>query len=57
MFTGIVEELGTVRAVAPNAAGARIEIAATTVLADAEVGASIAVDGCCLTVVALGDGW
>ncbi|HZQ97803.1 MAG TPA: riboflavin synthase [Chloroflexota bacterium] len=57
MFTGIVEELGTVRAVVPNAAGARIEIAATTVLADAEVGASIAVDGCCLTVVALGDGW
>ncbi len=57
MFTGIVEELGRVRAFVPNAAGARIEIAATTVLADAEVGASIAVDGCCLTVVALGDGW
>jgi riboflavin synthase len=57
MFTGIVEELGTVRAVVPNAAGARLEIAASTVLADAEVGASIAVDGCCLTVVTLGDGW
>ena len=57
MFTGIVEELGTVRSVAPNASGARLEIGARTVLADAEIGASIAVDGCCLTVVALGEGW
>ena len=55
MFTGIVEELGAVRAVTPNAGGARIEIAATTVLDDAMLGASIAVNGCCLTVVELGD--
>ena len=54
MFTGIVEELGTVRAVTPNEGGARIEIAATRVLDDAELGASIAVNGCCLTVVELG---
>ena len=53
MFTGIVEELGTVRAVTPNAGGARIEITASRVLDDAEVGASIAVNGCCLTVVEL----
>jgi riboflavin synthase len=57
MFTGIVEELGRVRAVTPNAGGARIEIAAKTVLDDATIGASIAVNGCCLTVVDLGDGW
>jgi riboflavin synthase len=57
MFTGIVEELGSIRSVTPNASGARLEIAATTVLADAEIGGSIAVNGCCLTVVALGDGW
>ena len=59
MFTGIVEELGTVRAIVPNEGGARIEIAARTVLDDAELGASIAVNGCCLTVVAFdGDaGW
>ncbi len=58
MFTGIVEELGTVRAVTPNEGGARIEIAATRVLEDAELGASIAVNGCCLTVVELGpDHW
>jgi riboflavin synthase len=55
MFTGIVEELGVVRRVTPNAGGARIEIAATTVLGDATIGASIAVNGCCLTVVELGD--
>jgi riboflavin synthase len=57
MFTGIVEELGQVRAVVPTGDGARLEIAATTVLADARLGASIAVNGCCLTVVDLGDGW
>jgi riboflavin synthase len=57
MFTGIVEEHGTVRSITPHEGGARIEIEATTVLGDAEVGASIAVNGCCLTVVELRDGW
>ena len=57
MFTGIVEELGTVRAVVPRDGGARIEIAARRVLDDVELGASIAVNGCCLTVVDHGDGW
>ena len=62
MFTGLVEELGTVRAVTPNATGARLEIEASTVLEDAVLGASIAVNGCCLTVVdfagvEFGDGW
>ena len=57
MFTGIVEELGTVRAILPNEGGARLEITASTVLDDAALGASIAVNGCCLTVVELHDGW
>jgi riboflavin synthase len=58
MFTGIVEELGMVRAVTPNAGGARVEIMAKLVLEDATLGASIAVNGCCLTVVeVLDDGW
>jgi len=52
MFTGIVEELGTVRAVTPNAGGVRLVIEAHTVLDVVEMGASIAVNGCCLTVVA-----
>jgi riboflavin synthase len=56
MFTGIIEELGTVRAVIPHEGGARIEIEAARVLDDAEIGASIAVNGCCLTVVELRPG-
>ena len=53
MFTGIVEELGTV----VSRDGARLRIAAGAVLADVTLGASIAVNGCCLTVVAWGDDW
>ncbi|MGA0878792.1 MAG: riboflavin synthase [Ilumatobacteraceae bacterium] len=55
MFTGIVEELGTV--LASEAAhtewgpGRRLRIAATTVLDGSALGASIAVNGCCLTLV------
>jgi riboflavin synthase len=57
MFTGIVEELGRVRAVHPHEGGARVELEAKLVLEDAVIGASIAVNGCCLTVVDLADGW
>jgi riboflavin synthase len=60
MFTGIVEEVGRVRGVRPLGAGGegiRLEIDADAVLADAALGSSIAVDGCCLTVVELGPGW
>lgn len=51
MFTGLVEELGRVRDVNPNATGARLVIEAAAVLDDVTLGASIAVCGCCLTVV------
>ena len=57
MFTGIVEELGTVRRIEHREGGARIEFDAETVLDDVEEGASIAVNGCCVTVVDHGDGW
>jgi riboflavin synthase len=57
MFTGIVEELGRVRAIHRREGGARVEIDATTVVTDASIGDSIAVNGCCVTVVELGDGW
>jgi len=57
MFTGIVEELGTVLAVEHQGDAARIRIGATEVLVGAKLGDSTAVDGCCLTVVELGDGW
>ncbi len=57
MFTGIVEELGTVLAVEQRGDAARIRIGAGDVLDRAKLGDSTAVDGCCLTVVELGDGW
>jgi riboflavin synthase len=57
VFTGIIEELGRVRALDHHEGGARLEIAATTVLADVRAGGSISVNGCCLTVVDSGDGW
>ena len=53
MFTGIVEEMGTVRA----RDGGQFEFAAKVVLDDVELGASIAVNGVCLTVTAFGDDW
>jgi riboflavin synthase len=53
MFTGIVEELGTVLAVEPRATGARLAIQCRTVLEDARAGSSIAVNGACLTALAL----
>jgi len=55
MFTTIVEERGRVRRLDVHDGGARVEIDATTVLDDAVIGASIAVNGCCLTVVAFDD--
>jgi len=51
VFTGIVEEQGTVSSIESHGSGVRIVIDATTVLSDVEMGASIAVNGCCLTVV------
>ena len=50
MFTGIVEELGTVAAVEDQGDAIRLSIHATTVLEDAGLGDSISVNGCCLTV-------
>lgn len=53
MFTGIIEELGSIRKIAPAKDGARIEIAARLTLENARIGDSIAVNGVCLTVVEL----
>lgn len=56
MFTGLVAGIGTLDAVTPLATGVRMRIA--TALADGklELGESIAVDGCCLTVIAQAPG-
>lgn len=61
MFTGIVEELGHVLALevlGGDHAHARLHVGCAEVVADAAIGDSISVDGCCLTVTSLpGDGF
>ena len=56
MFTGIIEELGTVESVVARAAGARLKVRCSTVMEDMTEGASIAVNGVCLTAVDLEPG-
>lgn len=53
MFTGIIEELGTIRGVSLTKDGGELQIAATTVLGGTKLGDSIAVNGICLTVTKL----
>lgn len=53
MFTGIVEELGTIRSVRRGSASAVLSIGAETVLSDLKVGDSVAVNGVCLTATAV----
>jgi len=53
MFTGIVEEVGSVIALEPREAGARLRVLCATVLGDASEGSSIAVNGVCLTALSL----
>jgi riboflavin synthase len=53
VFTGIVEELGSVVALD----GALLTLGCSQVLEDVTTGASIAVNGCCLTVVEFGSDW
>ena len=57
MFTGIIEELGHVRERATVGACERFVLGASAVLDDVTMGASIAVNGCCLTVVDWGEDW
>jgi riboflavin synthase len=51
MFTGIVEELGTVEGVVDEGDAIRLTVRGPLVVSDAARGDSISVDGCCLTVV------
>jgi riboflavin synthase len=51
MFTGLVEELGTVVSLTPRGAAVELALRGALVASDAEIGASIAINGCCLTVV------
>ncbi len=57
MFTGIVEEVGTVNAVVNTGSSSGVRINAKTVLEGTKTGDSIAVNGVCLTVTKMGSGW
>ena len=50
MFTGIIEELGTIKSIVPNGTGIRLHIEGCIVLQDTKIGDSISVNGCCLTM-------
>jgi riboflavin synthase len=53
MFTGIVEETGTVQGIRPTKTGIELTVRATVCGRGLKLGASLAVNGCCLTVVKL----
>jgi len=55
MFTGLVQSLATVRAVVSEGPGVRLVIADSMTALRAAVGDSIALNGCCLTVVSVDD--
>ncbi len=53
MFTGIIEGFGTVRRVSAAGDGLRLSVSADFVLHDTRIGDSIAINGACLTAVAI----
>jgi len=55
MFTGIVEEMGVIKTLDKGVSGTHLSVLASAVLDDLAVGASISVNGACLTVVSVGE--
>ncbi len=55
MFTGLIEETGSLIEKIPTGNGYRLTFSAKKVMDDIETGSSIAVNGCCLTVVEFGN--
>ena len=55
MFTGIVEEIGTVKQVHTQQSVRTLEISAKQILEDMHIGDSISVNGACLTVIDFND--
>jgi len=53
MFTGLIQALGTVRGKEPRGGAVRLVVEAPGPAAEASIGDSVAVNGCCLTVVAI----
>ena len=56
MFTGLVEEVGTVEFTEPDEGGRRYVVSAAVVATDLKPGDSVNVNGCCQTVVHAGEG-
>ena len=58
MFTGLIEGLGVVRSLQPDGPGVRLAIAPAASMSDSEthIGDSVAINGCCLTVIDFVDG-
>lgn len=54
MFTGIIEEVGTIESLEARPTGARIRVNCSLVTSDASEGTSIAVNGVCLTALDIG---
>lgn len=57
MFTGLVEELGKVKAIVRGVKSVRLTVTASKVISDVKIGDSIAVNGTCLTVVEYAEQW
>ncbi|MAH06127.1 MAG: riboflavin synthase [Alphaproteobacteria bacterium] len=57
MFTGIVKDVGQVKAVDEGRGDLRFTIQTALDLSQIKIGASVSCDGCCLTVVDIGDDW
>lgn len=55
MFTGIISHQGVVRRATPTEGGMRLRITSTLALQDLSIGASVAHNGCCLTVTSSGE--
>ncbi|MEM0951624.1 MAG: riboflavin synthase [Cyanobacteria bacterium P01_H01_bin.74] len=56
MFTGLIEEVGSLKTVEIDSSGAMISVQAQKVLNNLSIGDSIAIDGACMTVTAIADG-
>jgi riboflavin synthase len=54
VFTGIIEHIGTIEALDLNSSGGRVTVHAPSLASTLAISNSVAVNGCCLTVVALG---
>ncbi len=57
MFTGLVEEMGTVKNIVTGTSSIQLTVTAKKVLEDVKIGDSIAINGTCLTVIEFGKQW